>query len=317
MPIITVLGLPGDVSQDTLARLMRRIQQVVSEVSVLDVPANDVSVSFPADRLKEGLGEELIAKIEGLYEKPERTPEVLQNLRVAIHGCLEKFALTELPQCTYVEAFVNTTIRQEDCTHSSLVVIRCPECRGRGGSGSDSLCPYCKGSGRKPQIVEIRELLGTENTHAEQAISETLALLLPRQDELHQGGFVCVRDAFTNEILFLVQAGEIEIEAGRLKRYELAQEKTERHAKHPGHLTSRRSRDPENGKWGGSIAATPRLLVAFSGFPEADDEVFAMVFSSKMSWLESCDVDVINNELGHEKFNEIPVKDREPLQVAP
>lgn len=115
MPYITILGMPTGTEQDKLEALTELIQQSVAEVPVLDIPANEVFVFYQPDLQEAGLGEELGAKIEGLYQKPERTVEVLRELQEAVCDCLKQFASAELPQCTCVEAFINTMIPPEHC----------------------------------------------------------------------------------------------------------------------------------------------------------------------------------------------------------
>lgn len=116
MPVVTILCMPTRTEQDKLDFLTERIKEAVAAVPILDIPGEEVFVFYQPDLQQRGLGEELIAKIEGLYQKPERTSEVLRNLQVAICDCLKRFARAELPQCTSVEAFINTMIPPEHCT---------------------------------------------------------------------------------------------------------------------------------------------------------------------------------------------------------
>jgi hypothetical protein len=116
MPIIRVSGIPDRTNPVILVGLMAMIQLAVANVEPLNIPTTDVTVFFPKDQLKAGLGEELIAQIEGLYKKPERTPEVLKQLQVAVCECLVGFALTQVQECTYVEAMIMPMIEPADCT---------------------------------------------------------------------------------------------------------------------------------------------------------------------------------------------------------
>jgi len=120
VPFITILGIPTSIEQDKLEALTGLIQQSVATVPILDIPADEVFVLYQPDLQEAGLGEELGAKIEGLFQKPERTTEVLQNMQSVICDCLRQFAEAELPQCTCVEAFVNTMIPPEHCTIVAL-----------------------------------------------------------------------------------------------------------------------------------------------------------------------------------------------------
>jgi len=116
MPVITILCMPTWTGQDKLDFLTERIQEAVAAVPILGIPEEEVFVFYQPNLQQRGLGEELIAKIEGLYQKPERTVEVLRDLQEAVCDCLRRFARAELPQCTCVEAFVNTMIPPEHCT---------------------------------------------------------------------------------------------------------------------------------------------------------------------------------------------------------
>lgn len=116
MPFITILGMPTGMDQSKLEALTKMIQESISLIPILDVPANEVFVFYQPDMQEAGLGEELGAKIEGLFQKPERTIEVLRSLQEAVCNCLRQFAQATLPQCTLVEAFINTMIPPEHCT---------------------------------------------------------------------------------------------------------------------------------------------------------------------------------------------------------
>ncbi len=80
MPIVFVWGVPDDHAVPDLVRLMRRIQVTTATVSALKISDKDVTVFFPPDLVREGLGAEIAVTVEGLLDKPERTPEVRQDL---------------------------------------------------------------------------------------------------------------------------------------------------------------------------------------------------------------------------------------------
>lgn len=120
MPIVKVFGLPKTVNKSSLLVLRFDIQKAIERIEPLNIPSTDVTVFFPKDHLEEGLGEELIGQIEGLYKKPERTPEVLKQLHKAVCTCLIKFAFDYLPECTYVEAMIMAMIEPEDCSFQVL-----------------------------------------------------------------------------------------------------------------------------------------------------------------------------------------------------
>lgn len=149
MPLITILGMPGNIREGYLLGLTDRIQTAVEKVPVLGIKGSEVSVFYPTDLQQKGLGEELIARIDGLFIKPERTPEVLAGLRAAVQDCLLTFACQSVPQCTYVETFIASMVKPEDCSVNRLRTELCPQCNGKGGFGSDSPCGACGGTGRQ------------------------------------------------------------------------------------------------------------------------------------------------------------------------
>ena len=80
MPVIKVLCLPADETEENLKKLCLFVITAVTSVRSLKLCKDDVTVLFPKDMMSDGLGEEVIVEIFGLFEKPERTQEVLQLL---------------------------------------------------------------------------------------------------------------------------------------------------------------------------------------------------------------------------------------------
>lgn len=120
MPIVKVYGMPDRIGQHILGSLTVILQFAVSGVEPLEIPSTDVTVFFPTDQLKASLGEELVVQIEGLYKKPERTPEVLTQLHKSVCECTKEFALIHLPECTYVEAMIMPMIEPADCSYYNI-----------------------------------------------------------------------------------------------------------------------------------------------------------------------------------------------------
>jgi len=114
MPMIQIIGMDPNVSSAELEALVERIQIKVADLPVFMIPESEVFVFFPKDLLSEGLGEELIAEIKGLYIKQERTKEVLSTMRRAIKDELKKFTLASLPQCRSVEVFIGQMIEPDE-----------------------------------------------------------------------------------------------------------------------------------------------------------------------------------------------------------
>jgi hypothetical protein len=67
--------------EDKLNRLHQAIVAAVSAVKELGLTdENDMTTLFPADKMKYGLGTDIIVEITGLDDKPERTLDVLRQL---------------------------------------------------------------------------------------------------------------------------------------------------------------------------------------------------------------------------------------------
>lgn len=113
MPRIFVFGMPGSVPQNELVGLIKRIQNAVAALPVFEIPAEEVTVFFPCDRVDEGLGEELVCEIKGLYRKNKMAPSTFV-LRETVGAQLQKFAENHLPQCREVEVLPTTTMEPEN-----------------------------------------------------------------------------------------------------------------------------------------------------------------------------------------------------------
>jgi hypothetical protein len=84
MPVIKVWCLPK-VGERKLNQIFRGIVSAVESVSELGLKGEkDMTVLFPTDMMKYGLGTEIIVEVTGLFVKPERTDEVRQRLAQAI-----------------------------------------------------------------------------------------------------------------------------------------------------------------------------------------------------------------------------------------
>ena len=110
--------------QEELGGLIQIIKTAVAQLPVLGIPEDEVFVFFPPDLVREGLGEELIAEITGLFDKPERTSEVLKTLTDAIADQLQIFASTHLPQCGSTEAFIVSMLDPKALSYRRLPTSR-------------------------------------------------------------------------------------------------------------------------------------------------------------------------------------------------
>ena len=71
MPVINVRGLPGNSDPENLSTLMKSLKSQVAVM--LGISSEQVTIFFPTDLLQEGLGEEIIITVEGLFSLPDRT----------------------------------------------------------------------------------------------------------------------------------------------------------------------------------------------------------------------------------------------------
>lgn len=110
MPVVIVYGIPE--GTPGLEKLIEGIKHEVRSIKELEIDESQVSVFFPSDLVQTGLGEEIIIFVKGLFEKPERTPEVRQKLAVQIRDNVKGFAeLYLIGICTVictVEVFVES-----------------------------------------------------------------------------------------------------------------------------------------------------------------------------------------------------------------
>lgn len=104
MPVIIVYGVPEGTNEDSLKTLSEKFVDIIENIEELGLKDGEVSVFFPTDRMKWGLGEEIIIMIEGLFERPERTTEVKKRLARA----LTEETVRRFPAASLVECFVKS-----------------------------------------------------------------------------------------------------------------------------------------------------------------------------------------------------------------
>ena len=101
MPVITVSCLPK-CSQRMLKKTFDAIVQAVEGIPELGLHGEkSMTVLFPPDSMKYGLGTEIIIQVTGLFVKPERTEKVRNRLA----ECLGKTIKGLFPKAM-VECFV-------------------------------------------------------------------------------------------------------------------------------------------------------------------------------------------------------------------
>jgi len=102
MPIIKVWCLPANQTEEDLRKLHIHIVAGIVATPELGLQ-NEKAVTclFPPDLMQYGLGTEIIVEVTGLFEKPERTPEVRSRLAKNIGARVEAL----YPDAT-VEVFI-------------------------------------------------------------------------------------------------------------------------------------------------------------------------------------------------------------------
>lgn len=102
MPVLFVYGIP-DEEVGLLEEFAKNlIHTVAHDVEELNLTEADVSCFFPKDKLQKRLGEEIIIFVEGLFEKPERTEHVRNQLAGHIVEVTHEF----FPEVNLIECFV-------------------------------------------------------------------------------------------------------------------------------------------------------------------------------------------------------------------
>ncbi len=105
MPVIEVSLLPTDTEQDVLEHLWDRLWEAVESVPVLGLTRQrpkDVTILFPFDLMKKGIGEYFLIRVSELIPKTERTYEV----RMALGEALKQALLEFFPDAKFIEVIV-------------------------------------------------------------------------------------------------------------------------------------------------------------------------------------------------------------------
>jgi len=84
MPVLTVYGI-SEQMEYKLDRFAKLLVEAVVSVEELKLKKNDVSCFFPGSKIWRP-GHQVIIFVDGLFEKPERTPEVRAKLAAVIVG---------------------------------------------------------------------------------------------------------------------------------------------------------------------------------------------------------------------------------------
>lgn len=124
MPVLILLGPPklldnmGKEQSDLVkVALEADLREAVASVKELGIKPGCVSVFTSQLQCPDSLCEELVVQVTGLYERPERTDEMLKKMCDAIVEVLKKFARAHLARCQYVEAYP-ITCREATTSHA-------------------------------------------------------------------------------------------------------------------------------------------------------------------------------------------------------
>lgn len=103
MPVIDVKGIPVKYSQTKLERLCCEIIKSTTNIEELEINADAVSVFFPADRMRKGLGEEIVITVSKLFigpGYPKRTRVVFEKLAWSIAHAVKVFFPKAMVECS-------------------------------------------------------------------------------------------------------------------------------------------------------------------------------------------------------------------------
>lgn len=99
MPILTVYGIPESMSAD-LPMMTKSLTNNIAGIKELNLMPSEISVFYPRDLMQEGLGEEIIVFVDGLFDKPERTEAVRKKLAETVAKNILMFIQgTNLVEC--------------------------------------------------------------------------------------------------------------------------------------------------------------------------------------------------------------------------
>jgi phenylpyruvate tautomerase PptA (4-oxalocrotonate tautomerase family) len=148
MPLIKVWCLPKT-GERKLNQLFKAIVQAVASVTELGLKdEKSMTVLFPLDMMKYGLGTEIIVEVTGLFVKNERTLDVRQHLAANLGTTLKQF----FPKTEKVECLVYTFNPMLEGFWSSD--IKLPRMGRRHKPTSDELYPSQRGGKFPPNHVD-------------------------------------------------------------------------------------------------------------------------------------------------------------------
>jgi hypothetical protein len=88
-----------------LNQLHKSLVSAICSIEELGLKSEkDMLFLFPPDMMKYGLGEEVLVEITGLFDKPERTPEIKQRLIRAVAEKVSAFFPKAMVECSVQSA---------------------------------------------------------------------------------------------------------------------------------------------------------------------------------------------------------------------
>jgi len=105
VPTVIVYGIPASLRGDAKLRelVWKDLPVAAASVAEMDIDPQKVVVFAPDSLESNTDGTEIVVFVEGLFVRPQRTPEVLQRFADAICDCVANFATQALPSCRKVE----------------------------------------------------------------------------------------------------------------------------------------------------------------------------------------------------------------------
>ncbi|MCX6754940.1 MAG: hypothetical protein NT068_00145 [Candidatus Nomurabacteria bacterium] len=103
MPVIKIFRSVKDQKDTQISELKQEIKEVVVKIEALNLKEkNDVIVLFPyeASAVFEGEQEEIVVEISNLFNKKERTKEVIDKLLYNVGQLVEDYFPNARVQCT-------------------------------------------------------------------------------------------------------------------------------------------------------------------------------------------------------------------------
>lgn len=104
MPVIFIFGLPTEMTDDEVDTLSHDLKELICRITELKLSMRQITCFFPQDMSYIYEGNDIVAMVYGLFNKPERTEAVRQNLAQTICQFLKQRFEDSQIEC-FVELF--------------------------------------------------------------------------------------------------------------------------------------------------------------------------------------------------------------------